>query len=121
MGNLEGMDHCTISRAGITAEELYLGCDGILSGDFSPLSFRFGHFPTPQQNQIQEPDLVHFSEIDLLSMSIEEGQNAGFFDVGNVPPISVASTCALEPVTEPSVRVQIGQIRLLADARAERD
>ena len=72
---------------------------------------------TKSRNQ----SLVHFSEIDLLSMSFEEGQNAGFFDAVNVPPISVASTCALEPVTEPSVRVQIGQIRLLADARAERD
>lgn len=118
MGNLEGMDHCTISRAGIHSGR---AVSRILSGDFSPLSFRFGHFPTPQQNQIQEPDLVHFSEIDLLSMSFEEGRNAGFFDAVNVPPISVASTCALEPVTEPSVRVQIGQIRLLADARAERD
>jgi hypothetical protein len=33
------------------------------------------HFPASQQDQIQKPDLIHFAEIDLLWVGLEEVEN----------------------------------------------
>jgi hypothetical protein len=66
--------------------------------------FRSVHFPASQQDQVQEPSLVHFAETDFLGMVFDEFENVLLADAMNVSPIPIVSACALKAVLKPTVR-----------------
>ncbi len=86
----------------------------------TPRRLHFGHFSTPQQDQIQEPGLVHFAEIDLLRMVLDEIQNVLLTDAVNVVAISPVASCSLKAVLKPAVCNPSRDFAVILDARSRK-